>query len=281
MEKSNRSLTATSFGAGGGLQHVQPLDDDDVRPSHDDPGVGHDVVAHVRIERCAHLGGARLHLGEELQQRAAVVRLGEALALHQPAPFELGVRVEESVGGHQFDARRARPPAHQLAQQSRDRRFSHGHGSGYTHDERRCDVFFVEERARRGTQPLRRRRVEAEQPAQRQVHLAHLGEVEAVADAAELYDLGLAQRLVEPGGQSRPFGPSDLAVRRQGQGGVGGGHGIHRIGALRRGVTGHSPISSPASRRSTARPKNSRRPAELPRGTATTSRADRKESSMS
>ena len=65
----------------GRLQDVEPLDDQHVRPLHDRPLAGHDVVREVGVDRCLHVGRAGLDLGHEAQQRALVVRLREALAV--------------------------------------------------------------------------------------------------------------------------------------------------------------------------------------------------------
>ena len=92
-------------GPARGLQHVEALEQEDVGPAHDLLLVGEDVVDEVRVHRRGHLGGARLDRAHELQQRAAVVGLGEALAGHQPAPLQLRVGAEEPVGRDQLHAR--------------------------------------------------------------------------------------------------------------------------------------------------------------------------------
>ncbi|MBG9885477.1 hypothetical protein ABE10_02515, partial [Bacillus toyonensis] len=94
------------------LQHVQSLDDHDVGTADHDMRVRDDVVAHVRIEGGAHLLGAALDPGEELQEGPPVVGLGEPLAFHEPSALELGVRIQEAVRRHQLHPRRSRPAAH-------------------------------------------------------------------------------------------------------------------------------------------------------------------------
>src|SRR5690606_37840068 len=54
---------------------------------------------------------------------------------------------------------------------------------------------------------------------------------EPVAQTAQFHDLGLAERLVEVGGQSRPFCTADLPVGRQRLGRIHGSHALHRIRA--------------------------------------------------
>jgi hypothetical protein len=102
---------------------------------HDDLLVRDDVVGEVGVHRGAHLGAARLDVGDEAQQRPAVVGLRETLALQQPAPLQLGIGVEEAVGGHQLDVRGVRPAAEQLLEDPRRRRLAHGHRAGHTDDE--------------------------------------------------------------------------------------------------------------------------------------------------
>ena len=64
--------------------------------------------------------GARLDARDEAQQRSSVVGLGEALAGHQPASFQLRVGVQEPVGGDQFHPRVVGQAGQQLAQEPRD-----------------------------------------------------------------------------------------------------------------------------------------------------------------
>ena len=67
--KSRRSRTRTSAAAGRAtsarLQHVQSFDDQDVRLTHDLQLARHDVVRQVRVDRGAHFGQARFHIGHE------------------------------------------------------------------------------------------------------------------------------------------------------------------------------------------------------------------------
>ena len=107
-------------GRGRRLEHVQSLDDDDIRAPNRDDGIRNDVVLHVGVEGSADLGRPTLDVGEELYERTPVVGLGEALAVHDAAALELRVGVEEAVGGHELDARGVGPAAHELAQQARD-----------------------------------------------------------------------------------------------------------------------------------------------------------------
>ena len=102
-EVAERQAAATVLGGPRGLKDVEALDDHDVGVPHHDRVVGHHVVHEVGVGRRLDLVLARLDVDDEPQQRAPVVGLGEALALEDAAALELGVRVEEAVGGDQGD----------------------------------------------------------------------------------------------------------------------------------------------------------------------------------
>ena len=217
MEKSKKSLTATpgrpSERGPGGLQHVEPLDDQHVRPPDDDAGAGHDVVGEVGVDRRADLLDAGLHVDDEPQQRPPVVRLREALALQQAAPLQLGVRQQEPVGGDQLDARRAGPAGQELAQDPGGRRLADGHGAGDPDDERRPVAGLAEERRRGGVQARDARDVEPDEPRQRQVDLLDLVEVDGVEQAGQPVQVGLRQGERGVGPQPAPRGAVELGVR--------------------------------------------------------------------
>ena len=122
-----KSLTTSRRAGRRGLQHVQPLQQQDVGPVGDRRLPRHDVVGQVRVHRRRHPRPARLHLGDEPQQRPAVVGLREPLARHQPAPLQLRVRPQEPVGGHQRHPRVLRPARQQQLEQPRRRRLPHRH----------------------------------------------------------------------------------------------------------------------------------------------------------
>ena len=87
---------------------LSPSSDEDVRPVDRLARAGHDVVGLVGVDRREHLLAAGLHVGEEAQQRPAVVALREALAAQQAARLQHRVGQQEAVGGHQVDARASR-----------------------------------------------------------------------------------------------------------------------------------------------------------------------------
>jgi len=198
-------------------------------PPHHDLRVRHDVVAEVGVERCAHLGGAALDLGHEPEQRPAVVRLREALALHQAAALELGVREQEAVRRHELDPGGVVPAGEQLAQQARDARLADGHGAGDADHERRGLRALAEEVARDAMELLGAADVQVEQAAEREVDLLDLPEVQRVAEAAQLHDLGLLER--KPG-VLRQLGPVGTAQLHEGGAGLAVRRGSAASGAV-------------------------------------------------
>ena len=174
--------------------------------------------------RCEYIGrlddrGTRLDLLDEVEQRPAVVGLGEALALQEVPPLELGVGVEEAVGGDELDPGRVRPAAHQLAQDAGRRRLADRHRPGDADDEGGDGERLAEEVAGRLPQAVDRLDVEVQQPRERQVDVLDLAQVQPVAEAAQPGDVVLAQAhrvvLAQPG----PGGAVEVDVRgRRGPG---------------------------------------------------------------
>ena len=76
--------------------------------------VGHHVVGEVVVDRCRHLVAAGLDVDDEAEEGAPVVGLREPLALEEAASLQLGVRVEEPVGGDQGDVRVLGPVREQV-----------------------------------------------------------------------------------------------------------------------------------------------------------------------
>ena len=131
------------------LQHVEAFDDDDVGAVEHDLLVGDDVVGEVRVHRRPHdLGCACLQLREETQQRAHVVAVGKALAAHQAARFERGVREQEPVGGDEVDARMVGPAHEQRLQDARDRALADRDTAREADHVRHARVQLAEERLR-------------------------------------------------------------------------------------------------------------------------------------
>ena len=178
-----------SRGKPAGLQHVDALDDQDVRPVDLDPFVRDDVVGQMRIDRRAHRPPAGLDVAQERQQRRQVVAFRKALLLHQALPFEHGIGEQKAVGGDQIDLRPRRPARQQRLQHARGGRFADRHRAGDADDVGHLAVFDAEEAPLREIQPLRRIDIDRQQPRQRQIDLLDLLEVEAVVHRAQPRDL--------------------------------------------------------------------------------------------
>ena len=106
----------------------------------DDLLVGHHVVDEVGVRRRLDLVLAGLDVDDEAQQRPAVVGLREALAVQEAAALELGVGVEEAVGGDQRDVGVLGPVREHLLQHA---------GGGGLADRDRAGEADHERRARR------------------------------------------------------------------------------------------------------------------------------------
>ena len=78
--------------------------------------------------------------------------------------------------------------------------------------------------------------VEAQQTAERHVDLGDLAHVERIAQAAQLHQLGLAQRVGSLGGERGPTLPVDLVERAR----------LARESVARCARLGHRPHSTPA-----------------------------------
>ncbi len=198
-----------------GLQDVEALDDHDVGPLDDHLLAGDHVVGQVGVDRRLHLVLARLDVDREAQQRAAVVGLREPLALQQAAALELGVRVEEAVGGHQRDVGVLRPVREHLLQHARGGRLADRDRAGQADDERRARwLDLVEELLLLAVEQARGLDVQAQQLRQRQVDLLHLVEVELVAETAQPPDLVRGERVLHLVGERGPRRAVQLEVGR-------------------------------------------------------------------
>ncbi len=88
-----------------GLQNVQSLDDQDVGTIDRDELARNDIVDEVRIDRHLDVGLAGLDVGEERDQRGAVIAFGKAFAVGEAAFVELGIGQQKPVGRHEVDLR--------------------------------------------------------------------------------------------------------------------------------------------------------------------------------
>ena len=178
---------------------------------------GHDVVEQMRVHRRAHLIGARLHRRDESHQPATVVALRETLAVHQVSSQQLGIRVEEAVGGDQVDAGMVLPARQQRLQHAGGGRLADGHAARHADHERHRPVGVLlrlaEELGGRGEQSLARGHLEMDQPGQRQVDLFDLQEVQLLTEAAQALELTLGQLQRSRHTQRTPLTPVELDVR--------------------------------------------------------------------
>ncbi len=129
----------------------------------------HDVVGEVRIDRRGDVVQARLDRRQEAEQRLSVVAFGKALAVHDPLPDQLRVRMQEAVGRDELNLGRVRPARQQGLKHPRRRRLSGRHRPGDPNDVWHLAVDGAEEPLRRLEQPLRRGDVERKQARQRQI----------------------------------------------------------------------------------------------------------------
>src|SRR6185295_16651907 len=198
------------------LQHVEALKNKNVGMFDDLLFARNDVVEQMRVNRCADLVGARLDGRHEPHQRAPVVALRETFAVHQVSTRQLGVRVQEAVGGDQVDLR--------VVPESRQKRLQHTGGGGLAHGDASCDadderhrpvrilLWLTEELRGRGKQPLARRDLKVDQPGERQVDLFDLERVEFLAEAAKLKHLVFGQLHRRRHAQRAPLTPVELHV---------------------------------------------------------------------
>ena len=167
---------------------------------------GHHIVDEVRIDRGRHLWLAGLHIGEEAQDRRAVIALREALALHQAAPLELGIGQEEAVGGDELDLGRVGPAREQRLEHARRGRLADGDRAGDADDVGDLDLGLGHQEAlRRLEQPLRGRDIEREQARERQVDRDDLVERDRIVDRLQLGQVVDRERQRRIGAQMRPL----------------------------------------------------------------------------
>ena len=95
----------TDHQRGARLQNVEALQNEDVRLIDDLVLAFHHVIRIMRVDRCLHIGAARLDLGDKAQQIAAMVGLRKTFPAHQIAAFQLIRGQEEAVRGDKVHAR--------------------------------------------------------------------------------------------------------------------------------------------------------------------------------
>jgi hypothetical protein len=203
------------LGRATGLQHVQPLDDQDVRMVDLDPLIGHHVVDEVRVDRCARRALPGLDVGEEMQEPGEIVALRKALLLHQAFALQDRVGIEKTVGGDEVDLGHIRPARQQRLQHARGGRLADRNRPADADDVGHLGVLGAEEFLLHDEEPLRGRHIHGQKARQRQVDLLDLREIEAVVERAQLCDLARLQRHRGVGAQGRPVGAREYAIGRQ------------------------------------------------------------------
>ncbi len=166
---------------------------------------GHDIVCEMRIDRRGDIMPARFDRRQKADQRRSVVAFGEALAVHDPLPRQLGVCVQEAVGRDELNLRRVRPTSQEGLQNTRRRRLADRNRSGDADDVGHLAVDGAEEPLGRFEQPLGRGDVEREQTRQRQIDRHHLVERNRVVSRLQLAKIVDRQGELGVCAQLRPF----------------------------------------------------------------------------
>ena len=198
----------------GGLEDVEPFQDQDVGALHRDVPSRHDVVDRVGVDRRLDALAAGLHGRHEVQQGAAVVGLGEAPAGHEAALLKYPVGQQETVGGHQVHSGRVRETGEQVGDESRRRRLADGDRSGHRDDEGRRWLVHPQEGAGAVRALARGGDVVLQQRGQRAIDGIHLGQVDRVSQTPQLLDVGLGQRQWRRGCQGGPLVAVQLDIGR-------------------------------------------------------------------
>ena len=198
----------------GGLKDVEPLQDKDVGPLHHAVPARHDVIDSVGVDRRLDALAAGLHGRHELQQRATVVGLGEALAGHEPALLEDPVGQEEAVGGDQVHPRRVRESGEQMGDEAGRRRLADGDRSGHRDDEGGRRLIHAQEGSGTLRALARGGDVVLQERGQGTVDGVHLGQVDGIPQTSQLLDIGLGQRQRRRGRQGRPLVTVQLDIGR-------------------------------------------------------------------
>lgn len=163
------------------LKNVQPLDNQHVGSSDNDLGVGDDVVAQVRVKRCADLGDSALHGGDKTEERPTIVGLGKALAFHQSQALKLCIWSEEAVGRDQFNVRCVLPTREQFSQEASGCRLADSDRTGDADHERSSTCPFAQKVACCSMEKACPSRVEVHESAEGQIDLFNLAHIQWVA----------------------------------------------------------------------------------------------------
>ena len=200
---------------GGGLQHVEPLHDEDVGLGDGDELVWQDVVDEVRVHRDRDLGDPALHLCDEAQQSLTVIRLREAFAVRDASALELIVRQQKSVGGDEFDAWSLWPAGKQVAKDARHGRFSDRNRPGDSDYKRGFRGGLAEKFAGARVQLSLAGGVLIEEATQWPVHLIDFGQVERFTESSKRVKFSVGEGQWRIVCEPSPRCPVNLSERGQ------------------------------------------------------------------
>ncbi|MNH03009.1 hypothetical protein D3C79_622590 [compost metagenome] len=158
------------------LQHVQPLQDQDVRLLHHLLLIRQYVVDEVGVNGGLDLLVAGANIGDKLHQVADVVGLREALAAHQPALLQLLVGIQEAIRGDQLDAWMLGPAFQQRLHDAGRGALAPRHAAGDADDVGALAAGLAEKLLQHPTAALLGLDVEIEQTGKGQIDLFHLAQ---------------------------------------------------------------------------------------------------------
>ena len=147
-----------------GLQHVQPLEDEDVGlldPLH---LAGHDVVGLMGVHRRFHHRLTRLQRPQEGDHPLAVVAFGKALALHQAARLQHPVGMQEAVGRDQRHPGMVGPAGQERLQHAGEGALAHRHAAGNADHIGTCPHRSAQEVVANARERLGRAEVQVQKP---------------------------------------------------------------------------------------------------------------------
>src|SRR3954451_14852256 len=197
-------------------QHVDALEDKDIRTVDGNIFIRHDVVGEVRINRRFDVALSGFDLPQETNERVLVIALRKTLLVHQAFTFEHRVRQKKTVGRDESDLRRVRPARQQSLQHARGRRLADRDGTGNADDIGHLAAVLGAEKALCCfEQALSRCHVKREQARQRQVDGDDFFDRYGIVDRLQLGEIVDAQRQRRVGAQPRPFGAGETPVRRK------------------------------------------------------------------
>ena len=146
------------------------------------------VVNHMAIHGCRNFGCSCFDVTHKLQQAFGVVTFWKPFAIHQPAFFKHGIRIQKTVGGYQFDARMLWPTHQKRLQNSCRSAFTDRNAARNANHIGHLWRHRAKKRRRHAMQVLRRRNIQVQQSSQRQINRRHFFKINAIVDAAHRFE---------------------------------------------------------------------------------------------